>query len=265
MPIHRRSFIAAPLTATIAAPLLPRAFAYVKAPHQDELPYFPKQDPELVQAVVGRSHSSLDGVRELVEGRPELAKAAVDWGFGDWESALGAASHTGQREIALYLMDHGARPNIFTHAMLGHLGVVKAMIEAMPGIQRTPGPHGIPLLDHARAGRGPAEPVFEYLAQLGDAGLRQIPTDLAEAERSACVGRYRLETDPNIEFEVTLKDDQLWIGFRRLCGVKDKPGVLHPAGAHSVHITFDIQERVPPIAGSLSIATPAQTLRAIRI
>jgi hypothetical protein len=270
MHIPRRTFIAAPL----ATPLIPGLLDLqtpsargrtATGPGDEDLSYFPRQDPALVQAVVGRSHSSLDGVRELVEGHPELAKAAIDWGFGDWESALGAASHTGQREIALYLIDHGARPNLFTHAMLGHLEVVKATIEAMPGIQRTPGPHGIPLLAHARFGGEPARDVYEYLEALGDAGDQQIPTDLAEAERSACVGRYRLEDDRDIEFDVTLKDDQLWIGFRRLCGVPGKAATLHPAGAPSVHINFDIQERVPPVAGSLSIATPARTLRAVRI
>ena len=85
---------------------------------------FPRQDREAVREVVSLSHRSLEGVRRLVEPRPALAKASWDWGFGDWESALGAASHTGQREIALFLMDQGARPNIFTFAMLGHVDAV---------------------------------------------------------------------------------------------------------------------------------------------
>lgn len=264
MPITRRTFVAAPL----AAPVLPALFAPAASADADsdgDLSHFPRQDPALVQAVVGRSHSSLDGVRELVEGRPELAKASVDWGFGDWESALGAASHTGQREIALYLIDRGARPNLFTHAMLGHLGVVKATIEATPGIQRTPGPHGISLLAHARAGREHAREVLRYLEALGDADAQRTPTDLGAAEREACVGRYRLEQDRSVEFEVELKGDELWIGFRRLQGVAGSPGSLHPAGAPSVHLTFDIRESAPPVARALSIATPAQTLRAVRL
>jgi hypothetical protein len=44
------------------------------------------------------------------DGRPgsypwQLARAAWDWGFGDWETALGAASHMGSRPI---------RPDQFT-------------------------------------------------------------------------------------------------------------------------------------------------------
>jgi hypothetical protein len=47
---------------------------------------------------------------------------------------------------------HGARPSIFSAAMLGQLAVVRAFTEAAPGVQGTPGPHGITLLAHARAG-----------------------------------------------------------------------------------------------------------------
>ena len=56
------------------------------------------------------AHGNVRRVRELVEDRPSLAKASWDWGFGDWEDALGAASHMGNREIAEYLIGHGARP-----------------------------------------------------------------------------------------------------------------------------------------------------------
>ena len=54
---------------------------------------FPSHDPSTVRDVVAASHVRIDRVRELVEASPALAKAAWDWGFGDWESALGAASH----------------------------------------------------------------------------------------------------------------------------------------------------------------------------
>ena len=82
---------------------------------------FPSQEPALVREVVAASHTRLERVRELVSASPALAKAAWDWGFGDWESALGAASHMGRRDIAELLMGHGARPNLYTHTMLGRL------------------------------------------------------------------------------------------------------------------------------------------------
>ncbi len=156
-------------------------------------PSFPRQDPGLVREMVGASHGRLERVRELVAERPALAKAVVDWGFGDWESALGAASHTGSREIALLLIAHGARPTLFSAAMLGQLAVVRATIEANPGAQRIPGPHSITLLAHARFGGEPARPVVEYLEALGDADLRPSDEPLGDGEQQRLLGRYAVE------------------------------------------------------------------------
>ena len=66
----------------------------------DVLPSFPSTDPDLVSGVVGAAHTDLDAVVDLVTTHPHLARATLDWGFGDWESALGAASHMGRRDIA---------------------------------------------------------------------------------------------------------------------------------------------------------------------
>lgn len=63
-------------------------------------PEFPRQRPERVQEMVGVCHRDLERVRELLDQQPALANAAWDWGFGDWETALGAAAHTGRRNIA---------------------------------------------------------------------------------------------------------------------------------------------------------------------
>jgi hypothetical protein len=65
---------------------------------------FPTQPPELVREMVTVAHFDLNRVQELVVARPSLARAAWDWGFGDWETALGAASHMGNRPIAEYLI-----------------------------------------------------------------------------------------------------------------------------------------------------------------
>ena len=116
---------------------------------------FPQQAPAMVRETVVTSHGNVKRIRELVDAHPALARAAYDWGFGDWEDCLGAASHVGNREIAEYLISKGARPTIFSATMLGQLDAVKAFIAAQPGVQRIPGPHSIPLLAHARAG-GPA-------------------------------------------------------------------------------------------------------------
>src|SRR5262245_48530133 len=100
---------------------------------------------------------------------PALVNAWWDWGFGDWESPLGAASHVGQRDIAEFLLERGARIDIFAAAMLGFTAVVRAFVVAQPGIQRTLGPHGITLLAHAKAGGKKAADTLAYLTELGDA------------------------------------------------------------------------------------------------
>src|SRR5436190_14750541 len=124
---------------------------------------FPQQEPEAVKEMVGVAHSNLARVKELVSARPALARASWDWGYGDWETAIDAASHVGNRPIAEFLIANGARPTFLTSVMLGQLAQVKSWIEASPGIQRTRGPHGLTAMAHARAGGAGAAEVATYL------------------------------------------------------------------------------------------------------
>jgi hypothetical protein len=126
----------------------------------------PRLAPELVEDFVRNSHGDFERVNELIEQEPALVNATWDWGRGDWETGLGAASHVGSREIALFLLEHGARMDLFAATMLGKLEIVKATIEAFPEVLNTPGPHGIPLIVHAQMGGEDAEEVLEYLQAL---------------------------------------------------------------------------------------------------
>ena len=119
---------------------------------------------ELVQEFVGNAHGNLDRVKELLAQEPALVNACWDWGGGDWETGLGAAAHTGRRDIAEHLLANGARFDLFTAAMLGQLDLVKAILSAQPRLRHTPGAHGIPLLQHAKIGN--AQNVVEYLEAL---------------------------------------------------------------------------------------------------
>ncbi|MBA2125896.1 hypothetical protein DLM45_06620 [Hyphomicrobium methylovorum] len=123
--------------------------------------------PELVSEFVRKAHSDIDRVRELLAIEPKLVNASWDWGGGDFESGLGAAAHTGGRDMALLLIEHGARLDIFAAAMLGRLDIVKTALEAYPQAAKAPGAHGIPLLTHAKMGGEPARAVYEYLESLG--------------------------------------------------------------------------------------------------
>lgn len=203
---------------------------------------FPAQDPFRVKEMVGASHGNLDRVRELLAESPALAKAAWDWGFGDWETALGAASHTGRRDIAELLMGSGARPDLFTFAMLGQVDVVRACVTAQPGIQRTPGPHGLTLLHHARQGGEEAQVVVDYLESVGDADEKPVSAPLAAEAIGACTGIYAFTADTDRSIEVTEKNGVLWLKRapdgtgRSLIHLGERR--FHPVGAPAVRIAF---------------------------
>jgi hypothetical protein len=122
---------------------------------------------EIVQEFVGKAHGDLKRVQELLAQEPRLVNACWDWGGGDWETALGAAAHMGRRDIALFLLQNGARIDLFAAAMLGRLEIVQAILAADPEARRHPGPHGIPLIAHAKSGGAEAAAVVEYLERLG--------------------------------------------------------------------------------------------------
>ena len=126
----------------------------------------PRLDLKQVEAFVGSAHGNFEQVKTLLEQEPALLNAAHDWGGGSWETALGAASHVGNREIAEYLLAKGSPMNICTAAMLGKLALVKAMIEDNPAQRNAVGAHGIPLINHANAGGEQAKAVLEWLESL---------------------------------------------------------------------------------------------------
>ena len=126
----------------------------------------PALEAKLVQEFVGNAHGDLNRVQELLAQEPGLINATWDWGGGDFETALGAASHMGRKDIAIFLLDHGARLDIFAATMLGKLDIVKATLAVFPDALKTPGPHGIPLIAHAQAGGEEAKAVLEYLQSL---------------------------------------------------------------------------------------------------
>jgi hypothetical protein len=123
----------------------------------------PALAPELVNEFVLKAHGDLEVVKRLLEEEPALLNAAWDWGGGDWETGLGAAAHVGRRDIALYLLECGARMDVFAAAMLGEVEVVRAMLEAQPSLRDSLGPHGIPLAAHAEAGGEEAREVLDLL------------------------------------------------------------------------------------------------------
>ena len=101
MTLSRRRLLASSSIALAGAPLLraaegnaagvagaaPTTGAAALSPVHDQ---FPTTRPELAREMVGVSHGNIARVRELLALHPALARASWDWGYGDWESALGA-------------------------------------------------------------------------------------------------------------------------------------------------------------------------------
>jgi len=227
---------------------------------------FPSQNPDLVRDMVGASHARIDRVRELLGIHPALAKAAWDWGFGDWETALGAASHVGNREIAKLLVDAGARPDIYYHAMMGHLDAVKAAVTNQPGIQRIHGPHGITLLAHARNGGEEAKQVLDYLQSLGDSDQRPVSQTISDEEKSRYMGRFAFgEGEANVITIDKSNQGMLWLKrnepFGRILHRVEEHGFA-PTGSPAVRLRVEV---VDGKAVSLTIHDPVPVLTAKRI
>lgn len=141
----------------------------------DYIPDFPEHDPQFDRARVKRfviaGHGNLAAVKAMLAEEPKLINGAIDWGNGDFETALGGASHMGRRDIAEFLLKHNARMDIFAATMLGNLGIVKAAVAGFPNVVHVPGPHGIPLIVHAEKGGSDAKDVLEFLRPLAEQSI----------------------------------------------------------------------------------------------
>jgi len=100
---------------------------------------------QVIDEFVGASHGDLARAKELLAQHPDVLEARARWD----ETALGAAAHSGQKEIAEFLLSAGAPLDICTASMLGMASRVAAMLEADPRLAGAKGAHGIPVLFHA--------------------------------------------------------------------------------------------------------------------
>src|SRR5262245_10500410 len=82
---------------------------------QQEKP--PPLEKEMVKDFVIKGHGDLPGVKAMLEKTPGLLNASWDWGGGDFETAIEGAGHVGNRAVAEFLLEKGARLNIFCAAM----------------------------------------------------------------------------------------------------------------------------------------------------
>src|SRR4051794_15792629 len=97
--ISRRSWVIGATTGIVAAsPGAGPASAPTSAPapapgKKDKGPPIPSA---LVKEFVGAGHANLPRVREMLAAYPTIINGTWDWGGGDFETALGGASHMGR-------------------------------------------------------------------------------------------------------------------------------------------------------------------------
>jgi hypothetical protein len=73
----------------------------------------------------------------------------------------------GNKPIAAYLINEGARTNLFVLTMLGKTSLVKSFLESFPIYLQARGPHGYTLLHHAQRGGDDAKELADYLQSKG--------------------------------------------------------------------------------------------------
>jgi hypothetical protein len=129
----------------------------------------------MVEDFVIYAHADLPMTKKLLEKEPGLLNATMDWGAGDWETGLGGASHMGRRDIVGFLLEQGARMDLFCAAMMGLLDAVKAMLTLQPKLIDAKGPHGFSLHFHAQVGGKEAEKVLDYLQSVKKVELKPNP------------------------------------------------------------------------------------------
>ena len=122
----------------------------------------------MVQDFVIYCHMDLDMAKTLLEKEPKLIAATLDWGGGDWESGLGGASHMGRKDIVGFLLEKGARMDIFCAATMNQLEAVKSFLTLQPALIDAKGPHGLTLHKHAEMGK--ATEVYDYLQSIKKIG-----------------------------------------------------------------------------------------------
>jgi hypothetical protein len=162
--MNRKNFILSSVSSAAGIIVLPAIF---NSRQEDVVKNKPVLDTELVKEFVGAAHKDPEKVKLMLRETPDLLNAVNNLGGWDWEDAIGAAGHVGIPDLALYLLEKGARPTICVAAMLGKTNVIKSYIGAYPHMKDAVGPHKISLIRHAKAGGEKAKEVLEYLQSIG--------------------------------------------------------------------------------------------------
>lgn len=184
--VSRRTFcigagtaILAPFAEAIQVPSSgPREASFTRDyPEPEFKPSWKKEqiNRSMIQDFVIYAHSNLEMTKKLLDREPLLVNAFMDWGAGDWESALGGASHMGRRDIVEALLERGARIDLFCATMMGQLDAVKSFLTLQPKLIDSRGPHGFSLHFHAQLAGKEADRMVAYLQSVKKIDLKPNP------------------------------------------------------------------------------------------
>jgi hypothetical protein len=135
----------------------------------------PQLNRTMLQDFVIYAHYDLNMTKQLLDKEPLLINGLMDWGGGDWESGLGGASHMGRHDIVAFLLERGARIDIFCATMSGQLDAVKSFLTLEPKLIDSRGPHGFSLHFHAQLAGKDADKMVEYLQSVKHIDLKPNP------------------------------------------------------------------------------------------
>lgn len=107
---------------------------------------------EEIDEFVGAAHGNLEKTIKIIEAKPLILNCTSQLAKGDFETAMGGASHMGRKDIADTLISYGARMDIFNFTFLGFTNFVKDLLKKHPKLLNSYGPHGFTLLHHAKVG-----------------------------------------------------------------------------------------------------------------
>jgi hypothetical protein len=123
---------------------------------------------EEIEEFVRVAHGNLEKTKKIIEAKPLILNCVNQWAKGDFETAMGGASHVGRKDIADLLVAHGARMDIFNFTFLGFTDFVKDLLKKYPHLLNSYGPHGFTLLHHANVGAHK-----DFAKWLQDQGLKE--------------------------------------------------------------------------------------------
>lgn len=159
--MNRKQFLQSSLLAFSGLTLIPFVLRSQDKPKPAQL------NADIVKEFVGAGHGNLARVKEMLGNHPNLLFSRYDWGNGDFEEAIEGAGHVGNKDIANYLIEQGARVNLYVLTMLGKTSLVKPVLEMYPQLVFGKGPHGFTLLHHANRGGDEALELAEYVKSKG--------------------------------------------------------------------------------------------------